>query len=50
MPPGRVQPPGEDIMTAIYTAGIFSTVDGFGAPKPGTWGGVEKAILATTTR
>jgi dihydrofolate reductase len=26
-------------MTATYTADIFSTVDGFGAPKPGTWGG-----------
>jgi dihydrofolate reductase len=29
----------ENIMTATYTADIFSTVDGFGAPKPGTWGG-----------
>jgi dihydrofolate reductase len=29
----------ESIMTATYTADIFSTVDGFGAPKPGTWGG-----------
>ena len=26
-------------MTAIYTADIFSTVDGFAAPQPGTWGG-----------
>ena len=26
-------------MTATYTADVFSTVDGFGAPKPGTWGG-----------
>jgi dihydrofolate reductase len=26
-------------VTATYTADIFSTVDGFGAPKPGTWGG-----------
>ncbi|MYR05512.1 deaminase [Gordonia sp. SID5947] len=26
-------------MTATYTADIFSTVDGFGAPRPGTWGG-----------
>jgi dihydrofolate reductase len=26
-------------MTAIFTADIFSTVDGFGAPRPGTWGG-----------
>jgi dihydrofolate reductase len=26
-------------MTATYTADIFSTVDGFGAPQPGTWGG-----------
>ncbi|GCB53348.1 hypothetical protein [Streptomyces sp. NL15-2K] len=34
------QPSEEDIMTVICTAGIFSTVDGFGAaPKPGTWGG-----------
>src|SRR3954463_547258 len=29
----------ENIMTATYTADIFSTVDGFAAPKPGTWGG-----------
>lgn len=29
----------EIIMTATYTADIFSTVDGFGAPIPGTWGG-----------
>jgi hypothetical protein len=29
----------ETIMTATYTADIFSTVDGFGAPQPGTWGG-----------
>jgi dihydrofolate reductase len=29
----------ENIMTAVYTADIFSTVDGYGAPKPGTWGG-----------
>ncbi len=26
-------------MTATYTADMFSTVDGFGAPQPGTWGG-----------
>jgi dihydrofolate reductase len=26
-------------MTATYTADIFTTLDGFGAPKPGTWGG-----------
>ena len=26
-------------MTATYTVDVFSTVDGFGAPKPGTWGG-----------
>ncbi|MGY2875652.1 dihydrofolate reductase [Marmoricola sp. URHA0025 HA25] len=26
-------------MTATYTADIFSTVDGYGAPQPGTWGG-----------
>jgi dihydrofolate reductase len=26
-------------MTVPYTADVFSTVDGFGAPKPGTWGG-----------
>src|SRR3954447_22857218 len=26
-------------MTATYTADLFSTVDGFGAPRPGTWGG-----------
>jgi dihydrofolate reductase len=26
-------------MTAPYTADVFSTVDGFGAPRPGTWGG-----------
>ena len=26
-------------MTATYTADVFSTVDGLGAPKPGTWGG-----------
>jgi dihydrofolate reductase len=26
-------------MTATYTADVFSTVDGFGAPSPGTWGG-----------
>jgi dihydrofolate reductase len=26
-------------MTATYTADVFSTVDGFGAPQPGTWGG-----------
>ncbi|MEU2438300.1 dihydrofolate reductase family protein [Streptomyces rubradiris] len=26
-------------MTALYTADIFSTVDGFGAPRPGAWGG-----------
>lgn len=26
-------------MTATFTADLFSTVDGFGAPKPGTWGG-----------
>ena len=26
-------------MTATYTADVFCTVDGFGAPKPGTWGG-----------
>lgn len=26
-------------MTATYTADLFSTVDGFGAPQPGTWGG-----------
>jgi dihydrofolate reductase len=29
----------EIIMTATYTADVFSTVDGFGAPTPGTWGG-----------
>jgi dihydrofolate reductase len=26
-------------MTATFTADIFSTVDGFGAPQPGSWGG-----------
>src|SRR3954447_25861441 len=26
-------------MTATYTADLFCTVDGFGAPRPGTWGG-----------
>jgi dihydrofolate reductase len=26
-------------MTATYTADVFSTVDGFAAPRPGTWGG-----------
>ena len=26
-------------MAATYTADMFSTVDGFAAPKPGTWGG-----------
>ena len=26
-------------MTASYTADIFTTVDGYGAPQPGTWGG-----------
>ena len=26
-------------MTATYTFDVFSTVDGFGAPQPGTWGG-----------
>ena len=26
-------------MTATYTADLFTTVDGFGAPRPGTWGG-----------
>jgi dihydrofolate reductase len=26
-------------MPATFTADIFSTVDGFGAPQPGTWGG-----------
>ncbi len=26
-------------MTAMYTADLFSTVDGYGAPQPGTWGG-----------
>jgi dihydrofolate reductase len=30
---------GENIMTATFTADLFSTVDGFGAPQPGTWGG-----------
>jgi hypothetical protein len=29
----------ENIMTATYTADVFSTVDGFAAPQPGTWGG-----------
>src|ERR1051326_483297 len=29
----------ENIMTATFTADLFSTVDGFGAPQPGTWGG-----------
>jgi dihydrofolate reductase len=29
----------ENIMTASFTADLFSTVDGFGAPQPGTWGG-----------
>jgi dihydrofolate reductase len=26
-------------MSATYTADMFSTVDGYGAPQPGTWGG-----------
>ena len=26
-------------MSAAYTWDVFSTVDGFGAPIPGTWGG-----------
>jgi dihydrofolate reductase len=26
-------------MTASYTADLFSTLDGYGAPQPGTWGG-----------
>jgi dihydrofolate reductase len=26
-------------MAATFTADLFSTVDGFGAPQPGTWGG-----------
>jgi dihydrofolate reductase len=26
-------------VTASYTADIFTTVDGYGAPQPGTWGG-----------
>lgn len=26
-------------MSAIYTFDVFSTLDGFGSPKPGTWGG-----------
>jgi dihydrofolate reductase len=29
----------ENIMSASYTADIFMTVDGYGAPQPGTWGG-----------
>jgi hypothetical protein len=35
----RTTPLKENDMTATYTADVFSTVDGFGAPKPGTWGG-----------
>jgi dihydrofolate reductase len=26
-------------MSATYTADMFTTVDGYGAPQPGTWGG-----------
>lgn len=26
-------------MSAIYTFDVFSTLDGFGGPAPGTWGG-----------
>ena len=26
-------------MTATYTFDVFSTLDGFGSPRPGTWGG-----------
>ncbi|MGZ8176738.1 dihydrofolate reductase family protein [Williamsia sp. SKLECPSW1] len=26
-------------MTAYYTVDLFSTLDGFAAPRPGTWGG-----------
>jgi dihydrofolate reductase len=29
----------EKRVTATFTADLFSTVDGFGAPQPGTWGG-----------
>jgi dihydrofolate reductase len=29
----------ENDMTATYTFDVFSTVDGFAAPQPGTWGG-----------
>jgi dihydrofolate reductase len=35
----QATPLKENDMTATYTADVFSTVDGFGAPKPGTWGG-----------
>jgi dihydrofolate reductase len=35
----QTTPLKENSMTATYTADVFSTVDGFGAPKPGTWGG-----------
>ena len=26
-------------MTATYTFDVFSTLDGFGSPSPGNWGG-----------
>ena len=26
-------------MTATYTFDVFSTLDGFGSPTPGSWGG-----------
>ena len=26
-------------MTATYTFDVFSTLDGFGSPSPGSWGG-----------
>jgi hypothetical protein len=28
----------ESIMTATYTFDVFSTLDAFGSPSPGTWG------------
>jgi len=29
----------ESIMAATYTFDVFSTLDGFGSPSPGSWGG-----------
>jgi dihydrofolate reductase len=39
MPQTRSTVTEEITMTTTYTADLFSTVDGFGAPQPGTWGG-----------